>query len=129
MGVPNPKAMTESSQVESAGKFEGSRANVVLTPCFFLCACTHMPFSTVFSYSIVLVFSCCTVQFFSASSAQWNSWLPKPKEKEKGKGKNKGGKGDLNGKGKGHVNEMLNFADSSLGQSQDSWSLCTYCLI
>ena len=65
-GMPNPKAMTASSQKESAGIFEGSRANVTVRPCFLLCACTDMPFRIVFSYSVVLVVSCCTVQFFSA---------------------------------------------------------------
>ena len=70
-GMPNPKAMTASSHKESTGKFEGSRANVMVKPCFFLCACTDMPFSLVFSYSVVLVVSCCTVQFFSAHFPWW----------------------------------------------------------
>ena len=64
--MPNPKAMTASSHIESAVKFEGSRANVMVRPCFLLCACTDMPFSVVFSDSVVLVVSCCSVQFFSA---------------------------------------------------------------
>ena len=100
--MPNPKAMIASSHVESAGKFEGSRANVMVGPCFFLCACTHMPFSTVFSYRIVLVFFP-AVLFSSFLHRQPNGTrgFRNPKEKEKGKGKNKGGKGDLNGKGKG----------------------------
>ena len=54
--MPNPKSMTASSHIESAGKFEGSRANVMVRPCFLPCACTDMPFSIVFSYSVVLVF-------------------------------------------------------------------------
>ena len=54
--MPNPKAMTASSHVESAGKFEGSRANVVARPGFLRCACTDMPFSIVFSNSVVIVF-------------------------------------------------------------------------
>ena len=65
-GMPNPKAMTASSHIESAGTIEGSRANVMVRPCSLLCACTDMPFSIVFSYSVVLVVSCCTVQFFAA---------------------------------------------------------------
>ena len=64
--MPNPKAMTASSHMESAGKFEGSRANVTVRPCLLLCACTVMPFSIVFCCSVVLVVSCCTVQFFYA---------------------------------------------------------------
>ena len=64
--MPNPKAMTASSHFESAGKFEGSRANITVRPCFLLCACTDMLLSVVFIYSVVLVVSCCAVQFFSA---------------------------------------------------------------
>ena len=64
--MPNPKALTASSHIESAGKFEGSRANVTVRPFFLLCPCTYMSFSVVFSYSVVIVVSCCTVQFFSA---------------------------------------------------------------
>ena len=45
--MPNPKAMTANSHLESAGKFEGSRANVMVQ---------NMPFSVVFRYSVVLVF-------------------------------------------------------------------------
>ena len=54
--MPNPKAMTASSHTESAGKFEGSRANVMVRPCFLPCACTDMPLSMVFRYSVVFVF-------------------------------------------------------------------------
>ena len=54
-GMPNPKAMTAGSRTESAGKFEASRAKV-LVPWFFPCAGTDMPFRIVFNSSVVLVF-------------------------------------------------------------------------
>ena len=54
--MPNPKAMTAPSHAESGGKFEGSRANVMVRPCFAPCARTDMPLSIVFSYNVVLVF-------------------------------------------------------------------------
>ena len=54
--MSNPKAMTASSHIESAGKFEGSRANVMVRPCVLLCACTDRPFSIVYRYSVVRVF-------------------------------------------------------------------------
>ena len=52
------KAMTASSHTESAGKFEGSRANVMEGPCFLPCACTDMLFffRIVFSDNVVFVF-------------------------------------------------------------------------
>ena len=54
--MPNPKAMTASGHIESAGKFEGSRANVMVRHCFLPCACTDTLFSIAFRYSVVLVF-------------------------------------------------------------------------
>ena len=62
----NFNAMTASTRIESESKFEGSRVNVMVRRRFLLFACTDTPFSIVFSYNVVLVVSCCTVQFLSA---------------------------------------------------------------